>query len=448
MPTHDPDLALDLDVVRSVVARALEDSPADGDQVGLEVEWLPVRHDLPTRRVALAGGQPPTVGDVLSRHGDLAPSDRLPAGSVITTEPGGQVEVSTTCHQTVDAAVAEADDAATLLADWFGREGIALVAAGVDVWHELVPQQLREPRYPAMASYFASRGPAGATMMRHTCALQVSLDVGPTPTDVEERWMAANLLAPLTTATFANSPTPDGAIRSQRSRTWQRVDPTRTGFPTLLLEGHGGMVEQVTRAAVEADVLLVRTGVDAEGRVTAAVPGTPGWSFGDWLRAGHPVHGRPTRDDLAYHLTTLFHEVRARGPIEIRGIDALPRAWRAVPVALFAGALFDRAARSRILEILEPRRRDLPRLLRQAAVTGVSDPSMCALAVEVWSFALDGARRLDGVGPTHLRACEAYLDRYTLRGRCPADELAARLRIDPREAMAWASEPVPAPMRG
>ena len=47
-----------------------------------------------------------------------------------------------------------------------------------------------------------------------------------------------------------------------------------------------------------------------------------------------------------YHLTTLFPEVRLRGFLEIRSVDALPERWRAVPVVLLA-AIIVHAERAR-----------------------------------------------------------------------------------------------------
>lgn len=225
------------------------------------------------------------------------------------------------------------------------------------------------------------------------------------------------------------------------------MDATRTGFPTDLVAGRGSLVTQLVNAALEADVLLVRTRTDDTGEVMAAEPGTPNWSFADWIRHGHPRHGWPTADDLTYHLTTMFHEVRARGPVEIRSVDALPRRWRVVPVVLYAGALFDAEARDRIREVLEPRRASLPDLLHRAATTGVSEGSLCALAVEAWSFALAGARRIAGIDRAHLDTAEAFLDRFTLRGRRPADELAEEFRRSPTRALDHVSEPTPSTTR-
>lgn len=427
-----------------MVTRAVTPSPDSADGVGLEVELLPIAVGPPTRRVQLDGA-PPTVRHVLGVNATTIGPGTGPGGTSITVEPGGQVEVATACCPTPDDVLAQAAHATERLSAWFDREAVALAAAGTDLWHDVgdVPQQLQDPRYPAMDEYFAARGPSGATMMRHTCALQLTLDLGTTPAEVHERWTVANLLAPLATATFATSPSPDGGIRSARSLAWQHLDATRTGFPARLLTDDGTLVAHVSDAALHADVLLVATAVDASGRVTSAEPGRAGWTFGAWMRHRHPDHGWPTADDLRYHLTTLFHEVRARGPIEIRSIDSLPHRWRAVPAVLYAGALFDPVARSRIREVLEPHRADLPDLLRRAATAGVSDPSLCALTVEAWSFALAGARRLPGVGAEHVATTEAFVDRFTVRGRCPADDLAEAFRRSPAAALDLVREPVP-----
>lgn len=447
MPTFERAHALDHDRARAAVTTAVASAPGSGHGIGLEVEFFPVHVAAASRRVPLDPHpeSPVALRTILADDLEAPARSRwLPPGVTLSVEPGGQLEVSTACCDSVDAVVAQATATIDRLAGLLAGHDVTLAAAGMDLWHDIgsVPQQLTVPRYPAMASYFQSRGPAGALMMRHTCALQLTLDLGPAGWVRDERWLVANLLAPVATATFATSPSRDGAVRSRRSVAWQQVDPTRTGFPRLLLEGRGTLEDQLLRAALDADVLLVQADTDpALDGPARAEPGLPGWRFADWVESGHPRFGWPTRDDLAGHLTTLFHEVRARGPIEIRSIDALPDPWRAVPVVLYAGALFDDTARGRIREVLQRHRASLPRLLSRAAHAGVSDPSLCALAVEVWSFALEGAQRLAGVGSEHLATVERFLDRYTLRGRCVADDIADRMAADPADALRWVSSP-------
>lgn len=457
MPTRDRQAALDPDGVRRVVAERCFPDPVPGGprpgRIGLEVERFPVRvgpGGRPSGRLVLEGSGPSSTAvlDGLARRG-RGISERcevvgLPAypivgGGRLTFEPGGQLEHVTAAHPTAAGALAELSVVSPPVAEAFDEAGVALVSAGLDVWHPVdrVPLQLWSFRYPAMDAYLAGRGSFGATMMRHTCSLQISVDGGLTEPERDERWLLSNLLAPLLTATFAVSPGRESVC--ERARAWQHLDPTRTGFPRLLTATRAvDPVEQLADAALGADVLLVRT-------QAGAVPGRRGFTFDTWMRDGHPDHGYPTDDDLAYHLSTLFHEVRPRGVLELRSIDAVPPPWRAVPVALVAGALEDDRARGRLLELLARHRTSLPAMWRQAAVAGVGDPAACALAVEAWSYAYEGATRLPAtyLPSGALREVEEYLERFTLRGRCPADELRERLAAGPETALAWASEPVP-----
>jgi glutamate--cysteine ligase len=447
----------DLDHVRQVVAEtcfpAEPTAPVPG-RVGLEAETFPVRvlaDGTPAGRVLLddlvqlldlqakAGG---TLGLPDPASATLAPRYPLAGGGSLTFEPGGQLEHSTTTHPCAAAALAELDLVGDELVPALQRHGVLLAAAGSDVWlpDGEVPQQLRAPRYPAMAAYFELRGPYGAAMMRRSCALQINLDLGG-PATVAERWLVANLVAPLATATFAASPGP-GAV-STRALAWQRLDPTRTGFPRRLVDGSSAdPVEQLADAALAADVLLLRCRAPAPWE-----PGRPGWSFADWLRDGHPRHGPPTDDDLRYHLSTLFFEVRPRGFMELRAIDALPARLRPVPVVLLAGLLEDPLARAAARELLEPQRGALPALARRAATGGLADPTLAALAAALWPLACEGARRLGGyLESRHVALAEEFLERLTLRRRCPADELRAALARGPAAALAWASGTSTAPM--
>lgn len=432
------------DQAAQVVAEVCFPDVPGHDAVGLEVEVVPVHaatRGVParvsladgTRLVARAAARPGGGWlDPGERYG--VPGARLDDGGWLTFEPGGQLEVSPACTPSVSEAVDRADRALSRLAATASDDGLALLSLGCDPWDEVrdVPQQLRAARYPAMAAYLDARGPAGRRMMRHTASVQLNLDPGRGEVR-RQRWAVANLAAPLAMATFACSPDPRGTP-ARRGRAWAVLDPTRTGLPSGVVAGGDDPVATMVRAAMDADVLLVRR----EDRCT---PGQPGWRFRDWVRHGHHRHGPATVDDLRYHLSTLFHEVRPRGPFEIRSIDAVPARWRAVPAVLYAGMLYDDRARDRILEVLEPHRHRLPDLLRAATGPGVADPATCALAVEAWSLALAGARRLPHPpADRHVIATEAFLDRFTTRGRTPGDELAALLG-SPGDAIAWAREP-------
>ena len=448
MPTHDVRHALDAAALRRLVdAATTGTSRATG--LGVEVELLPLATSPRIRRLPIATGDgtlarlsaAPAIQEALDADQRLDEEGWWSGGdasSRVTFEPGGQLEVSSCYREYPVDALRSVDRATSLLAASLAPTGARLAAAGLDLWAPgTATQQRTTPRYPAMGRYLAARGPAGRTMMRDTCALQLNLDLSDEQ-EARQRWLVANLLAPLATATFAASPSTDGGVRSLRSLTWRRVDPTRTGFPPGLTDERVGLADQLERFALDADVLLVAE----EGG--GASPGRPGWRFADWMAHGDARYGWPTTDDLAVHLSTLFPEVRPRGYLEVRSIDALPARWRHVPAVLYAGATYDHRSRDRILEVLRGRPIPLHSQLMSAATVGVSDPVWCAIAVEVWSFALEGAARLarGSFEPEDLRTAERFLDRFTLRGRAPADELADVWRAGgPSAALRWAGEP-------
>lgn len=454
MPTRDPARAIDVDDVARLCAEQTVGRPGETG-LGIEVEAF-VLATSPIRRISIAG--PDGLLSALSRrragHAAWAPVERdaeldatgwrmaMPGLPRLSFEPGGQVEISTSYSPHPSTAVTSAMTSLAGLASAVAEQGWWLVPVGTDRWAAgTVAQQLTGPRYPAMDASLATRGPAGRTMMRDTCALQLNLDLD-VGTEARDRWLVTNLLAPVAVAAFACSPDVRGRrrVRSVRARAWQQLDPTRTGCVLPSADSTLSPAEQWRRFALAADVLLIVDGDESH-------PIGPGWRFGDWVRDGHPRYGWPTEDDLRHHLTTLFPEVRPRRWLEVRSPDAVPAQWRAAVVALYLGAVYDRQARDRILGVLSHRPTPLAEQLRTAAEQGVADASWCATAVEVWSFALEGAWRLSPhlIDARSCRQAEALLDRYTVRGRCPGDELTRRYTDDgPEAALRWAAEPTTA----
>ena len=454
MPTEDRSTAISLDEARhraglKAFPEAVRPEALGG--VGLEPEFFPIVRDAkgrPLTRLLLTqpdgSGVLEVVDELAAADDRIGPRSSRPLGPVeypitgggrLTFEPGAQVEHSTATYPSVASACVDVGDVLGRLRAAFGRHNVALAALGIDVWHdvETVPQQLRAGRYTAQAAYYRQRGHWGAVMMRHTASLQINLDLGPEGV-WQERWLVANLASPLMTASFASSPGL-GAVCS-RARAWQELDPTRSGFPRLLVEGPGNDPRaEWGQAALEADVMIYRVNEDY------FEPGCPGCSFQKWIEKGHPRWGWPTADDLDYHLTTLFFEVRPRGFLELRAGEALPDRWRAVPVTLMTALLYDDLARKAALDLLQDRRTELPKLWRKAALDGVRDPEIRDLACGLWKIGLDGARSLpDGyVDEEDVSSVDAYLDHFASRGRMPTDEVLELLAEDPARALEWAS---------
>ncbi len=445
MPTDRRELALGEDEAAELAARLAFPEWRERDdalKVGIEAEFFPVLRDAagrPAGRLPLhgAGGTLERLRAVAPRHGwrvveGAVPRVELPEGGRLTFEPGGQVELSSAVQPSIAAAVEQLDRIGRALRAALEPAGAVLAAVGVDPWHPLAaaPQQLDAPRYRAMHAYLERRSPAGPVMMRHTASTQINLDLGPDGVR-RERWWLANLLSPLLTATFTSSP--GEGVACARAGVWQRLDPTRTGFPATGPDE--APAAACARAALDADVMLFwRPDGDAE-------PGEPGFSFRRWIREGHPRYGWPTAADLEYHLTTLFFEVRVRGFLELRAPDALPEPWWAVPVALVAALMYDPEARGRALDELAPLGADLHGAWARAARAGLRDRQLGALAGRVWRLALAALDRLPeaAVGGETRRRARRFLERYTFRGEVPADELRPLLAESPAASLAWAS---------
>jgi glutamate--cysteine ligase len=150
----------------------------------------------------------------------------------------------------------------------------------------------------------------------------------------------------------------------------------------------------------------------------------PGLTFRRWIRRREP--GRPTRDDLDYHLTTLFPPVRPRGYLELRMVDAQPDDGWVVPLAVASALLDSPAIADDVLAATEavwaPSGGAGPWLV--AAREGLADRELAAAARACFALAAGSLARL-GVAPSIRAAVADFAERYVHRGRCPADDLLA-----------------------
>jgi len=378
--------------------------------VGLELEWLvhdrrhPAQQLSPARLAAALGPLcPPTLRDPPTTTTTLA---TMPNGSAVTVEPGGQVEISTRPAASLAECLADAAADARLLDARLAGAGLAPLGAGSDP-HRPSTRLLDIPRYVSMEAYFDRRSPSGRTMMCSTAAVQPCLDAGRAAgaDSFVDRWRTLHAIGPALVAMFANSPVLAGqrtGWKSTRQRAWLDIDPSRTSPPPQDADPRASYA----RYALDAPLLCIR-------RDDGPWPIPTGVTFAEWIDGA--VTPPPTYDDLAFHLTTLFPPVRASGHFEVRYLDAQPGdGWipaTAVTWALTATA----AARDRAAAAAEP---VVDRWV-DAAHEGLADPVLARAARELAEIALDG---LAGQ-PTHITGRVVdFAERYTLRGRCPADD--------------------------
>ena len=375
------------------------DEPATRDRVGIELEWL----------TGYRGHQRLSLDQALAVVADLSP---LPRGSLITVEPGGQLELSSAPFATVNDALEGTATDLYVLDQACAQRRIDLFALGADPVR--VPERIVvAPRYAAMEAYFEHQGHSGATMMCNTAAIQLNIGFG-ADGGATDRWRLANLMGPALIAAFANSPFTGGrpsGWRSTRLRTWWALDPSRSAP----VDPHRDPVAAWTDFALDARVMVIR-------RDDAFHPLRGDLSFGCWLDRGHEL-GPPTLDDLAYHLTTLFPPVRPRGWLELRMFDALPTPFWQVAVAVTAALLRHRDAAPTIEHIVA----GTQSLWVDAAQLGLGHPALRAAATDLFHLALD---LLEREHDDHADLASLYLDRWVARGRCPADDRLDQWRRD------------------
>jgi len=446
LPTLHPSQALTIDQARELALKLIagkQEKKPDFQQtpgrIGLEPEMFAFRKNsnAPPKRVPIWGedglceildGEALKNNWLLPREKGPIPAYPVAGGGRITFEPGGQIEYSTAPALSASKALSDVDNVVEQLENALKAEDAFLLSMGSDPWRDAqeVPQQLDAPRYRCMTEYFAKIGPHGAVMMRNTAGLQVNLDNG-SSSDRNDRWLLSFLASPIITATFAASPGPSvetSGVVSQRALAWQKLDPSRTGFPRGILDGKCRDIGAAyAAAALEANVMLFYSAPDSGQKMSAA--GKPGFSFEKWIIEGNAQYGKPTAEDLEFHMTTLFFEARLRGFIELRSADASSALARKALTVLAAGLLYDKQATSAALDLLYPCLDKLPEHWAASAREGVRNRVLGDLSRKTWAIALDGAKRLpDGfLKPQEINLAEKYLERYLMNGRMPADEL-------------------------
>jgi glutamate--cysteine ligase len=162
-----------------------------------------------------------------------------------------------------------------------------------------------------------------------------------------------------------------------------------------------------------------------------------GASFRDFLEGKlEALPGvRPTLDDWADHLTTLFPDVRLKRFLEMRGADAGPFAQLIALSALWVGLLYDKtsldAATALTADWTEADRQGLrdaaPRLGLATPFRGVTLHTVARDVVNLALSGLERRARLDRNGEDERQALEPLIQTIA-DGRSPADRLLADYR--------------------
>ena len=335
------------------------------------------------------------------RDGAGTPRFFAPDATRVSFGAGGQIAVTAAPRASIDELVQCLTSTLMQLGETARRMGIELVTRGIDPRNNVldVPLQVESERNSQIASYLDAIGPSGARYMRQSAGLTVHLDAGHAP---GARWRLLSNLSPYLTAIFASSrhyAGLDSGLQSYRAYCRRTMDSSRTAAPA-----DGDARDSYLDFALDAVDPFRRR---ADGRHV---------SYRDWIASGEW-----SEESWERHLATLYPEVRPCGHLALHAIDAMPLEWLAAPIVLVCGLVYDvrtSAATASLVGDADDA------VLWRAAGLGLHDPTICTVAREVVELALSGARSLDKayVSARHLAATREFVERYTLRGRAPADD--------------------------
>jgi glutamate--cysteine ligase len=371
--------------------------------------------------------------DTITENGNVIALSRkdCPKGGAISLEPGGQLELSGAPLATLHETYEELRQHLFEVGEIGGELGVGFLGLGFSPkWTLAETPVMPKERYRIMMRYMPTRGKRGLDMMFRTATVQVNMDFGD-EADMVAKMRVGLALQPVATALFANSPFTDGkpnGFQSYRAEMWRDTDPDRTGLLPFVFEPGMGF-ERYVDYALDVPMYFVYRD---ERYVDVA-----GASFRDFLQGRlEALPGvRPTLDDWADHLTTLFPDVRLKRFLEMRGADAgdFAQIW-ALP-ALWTGLLYDRQALAGAVAMTADWSVDEIEALRDAVPRlGLATPfrgrTLREVGREMLELALDGLKRrarFDRKGEDETKAL-APLIATIEEGRSPADRLLAAYR--------------------
>jgi glutamate--cysteine ligase len=347
-------------------------------------------------------------------------------GGTISLEPGGQFELSGRPAATLHETAEETQDHFYEILSVGEALGIGFLGLGFSPkWTLAETPRMPKARYEIMTRYMPKVGRHGLDMMYRTATIQVNLDFAD-EADMVKKMRVSLALQPIASALFAASPFTEGRLngfKSMRSEVWRDVDPARTGMLPFAFEPGMGYERYVDYALDVPMYFVYRAGryIDASGA-----------SFKDFMAGRLPAlpGERPTLDDWADHLTTLFPEVRLKRFLEMRGADGGP--WQRICAlsALWVGLLYDKdaleAAWSLVKDWTTEEREGLRAAVPQTALaTRFRATTVQEIAREVLRIARKGLRaraRINRASQDEAIYLEP-LEEVAARGRTLADEL-------------------------
>jgi glutamate--cysteine ligase len=320
----------------------------------------------------------------------------LPSGANFSLEPGGQVEFSSAPRADTFGLVEDVLFGLEALRDAAGDAVVFLSHGTNPVALRDMPLLVPKERYQILRRYFQSEpGGRGVDMMGHTGTVQPNIDVPGDDSDWEDAVRLSFALTPAVQSLTRNSFFFAGersTFKSERQQIWKQTDKSRSGIPQGIVQAQDVACHYASWAR-KADVFLVR------GLPVSEQPLHGELTFEQFLHTGYKDR-KATLQDWELHLATLFPEIRLRGFLEIRNLDAQPFEHLLAGVMLWKGVLVDPNARAEAWSLLS----------RSALATSENQlAAEQALGRELLVLATESLRRMgDSLGVAALEAAAVF----------------------------------------
>jgi len=312
--------------------------------------------------------------------------------TMISLEPGGQVELSAEPTRSIHQAKAQLDEFFLQLRTVGNSLGsIAWLASGIHPFSSLqdiewVPKQ----RYEIMAKYLGGKGKKAHDMMKRTATNQINFDYH-NEEDAIEKMRLVLALTPVASAMFANSSFSQGGVGSrvsERLNIWRFTDPERCGLIIKLICEHCKFDDYLKYLLHVPMMFIVR---GDKWIVTHDL------TFQKFIEDGYQGL-RPTETDFELHLSTIFTDARFKQYLEMRGIDGQRKHLIPAVYAFWKGILYDEEAKMQTKKLISRfRERELQTLHYEVEQLGlkaqIQGTSALDLARALVSISEEGLRR-------------------------------------------------------
>ena len=345
-------------------------------------------------------------------------------GTIISLEPGGQVELSAEPTESIHDVKAQLDDFFFQLKTITHFVGpITWLASGIQPFASLNDiEWIPKRRYKIMARYLGKTGKKAHDMMKRTATNQLNLDYF-NEKDAIGKMRLSLALTPIAAAMFANSAISRGKVTgflSERLNIWRYTDPARCGIILDLMCQQCSFEDYLNYVLDVPIMFLVRNGKWIMAR---------NLTFRNFIEKGYQGIF-PTEMDFELHLSTIFTDARFKQYIEIRGMDGQRRHMIPSVYAFWKGILYNQEAQAQAAHLvcnfsereIKKLHQDVERLGLRAKIRGYQLLDLARELTKISEKGLNYQGLLDSKGQDEAIYLEPLKEEVLRTGKTPAEQ--------------------------